>query len=105
MEKRRRHDECKEGHGGCEVILGRTCDGPKRKKAMVVFKDGVKVASDATKVLSDMGKSIRFERGLTMWAILALVISLIINIWLILGTRSNVLGLLSMGEGALWQIQ
>ncbi|KAL9630202.1 MAG: hypothetical protein Q9164_006539, partial [Protoblastenia rupestris] len=73
MEKRRRHGECKEGKGGCEVVLGRTCGGPRKAKAMAVLEDAMRIASDAKRGLNDVWSSFRLETGSIGWAILALV--------------------------------
>lgn len=92
MEKRRRHGECKEGKAGCEVILGRTCVGPKKVKAIAVFEDG-------RRAVRELWKTMRFEGGFATFAAVALVMSFAVNLWLFAEMGSNMVQSMGM-EGA-----
>ena len=71
---------------------------------MAVLEDAMRIASDAKRGLNDVWSSFRLEMGSIWWAILALVVSLIINIWLIVGTSGRLLGLVNGGEGSIWHV-
>ena len=88
MERRRKHQECKSGNGGCEVVLGRSCQGP-RVSAVDSLRDQWRWM---TSVLGQLGQ----------WTILALVLSVIVNIYLVVHSDGAVLGLLTTGDGYLW---
>jgi len=78
MEVRRAHGECAAGQGGCEVVLGRTCGGGSTTRTLV-GRGGL--------IRGGGVRWLRLESGITVWAILALLISLVINIWLMWGVR------------------
>lgn len=91
MERRRRHGECKAGDGGCEVIVGATCRGPKMGLAGTL-KEGL------TGCIGWL--SARVE-GWALWALVALIFSIAFNVWLILRSGTVLYGLLTAGEGSL----
>ncbi len=78
MEVRRAHGECAAREGGCEVVLGRSCGGRSGKRALIGRRGFVRGGL----------RWLRVESGITVWAVLALVVSLVVNLWLILGVRS-----------------
>ena len=104
MEKRRRHGDCKEGQGECEIVVGRTCGGLRRGKGVAMLENSLSVIRGVGTLLMNFWQHTRTERALTLWTILALFMSLIVNVWLIMGMETKVLGLLGMGEVTLWTI-
>lgn len=68
MEKRRAHGECAAGDGGCEVVLGTTCGGPKR------VRRGRAVQKLLTSRIGRPGAT------MTIWILGLLLMSLITNL-------------------------
>ena len=88
MERRRRHGECKDGKGGCEVVVGQTCGGPRRGRG-AILKDWMR------KRMLWVGND---GWCLAAWAAVVLLLSLILNVWVIMDSQ-DVYGLLLAGEG------
>ena len=95
--RRRRHEECKAGRGQCEVILGQTCGGPKKGRIMVlrewVYEKAEQIVGETNALAT------------ATWAAGALLLSLLLNLWLMINMKRDVLGLLVPGEGAVWPIE
>ena len=72
LERRRAHNECKMGEGGCEVVWGRNCGGGRRSVGK-----GNKLMS----LLS--GRMDSFPLGFKMWVAGLVFVSLVANIWFI----------------------
>ena len=90
MERRRRHGECKAGNGGCEVIVGSTCKDP-RMGLTETLKESL------TGCVGWLAS--RVERW-ALWALIALIFSIVFNVWLMLRSGTVLYGLLTAGEGS-----